>query len=172
MALCIICPVVIRELGGGIFNWLRIVCVRNIFKHCGQIETIDTHVFFGNGHDIEIGDKSGIGAYNKIPNNIRIGNYVMMGPDICIFSSNHRFDDITLPMCEQGIQESLPTIIEDDVWIGARVIMTPGRYVRKGTIVGAGAVLTKDYDEYSIVGGNPAKLLKSRKQKINNNVNI
>lgn len=53
-------------------------------------------------------------------------------------------------------------VIEDDCWIGARVIMTPGRIIRKGTIVATGAVVTKDFEAYSIIGGNPAKLIRTR----------
>ncbi|MDC2791486.1 acyltransferase, partial [Bacteroides ovatus] len=55
------------------------------------------------------------------------------------------------------------TIIEDDVWIGMRSFLTPGRKLKKGTIVAACSVLTKDFDEYTVVGGNPAKLIKKRK---------
>lgn len=69
---------------GGVFNRFRVFCVKHIFKKCGHITTIDTHAYFGNGANIEIGDESGIGAYNHLPNDIKIGNFVMMGPDIYI----------------------------------------------------------------------------------------
>jgi len=65
-------------------------------------------------------------------------------------------------MVEQGMTEKKQTIIEDDVWLGVRVILTPGRTVKKGSVIAAGCVLTKDFPEYSIVGGNPGKLIKSR----------
>ena len=136
--------------------------MKHIFHKCGKIATVDTHAYFGNGRDVEIGDGSGIGAYNHLPNNIKIGNDVMMGPDIYIVSNNHSFDRIDIPMNKQGIIKAQPTVIEDDCWIGARSIMTPGRRVRKGSIIAAGSVLTKDFPEYSIVGGNPARLIKSR----------
>lgn len=148
---------------GGHFNNIRIFCVKRIFKKCGKISTIDTHAYFGNGREIEIGDGSGIGANNHLPNNIKIGNDVMMGPDIYIVSNNHSFDRIDIPMGKQGIKIAKPTVVEDDCWIGARCILTPGRHVMKGSIIAAGSVLTKDFPEYSIVGGNPAKLIRSRK---------
>ena len=68
-------------------------------------------------------------------------------------------------MNEQGFQsnENVQTIIEDDVWIGMNVLMTPGRHIRTGSIVGAGCLLCKDFPEYSIIGGNPSKLIKTRK---------
>lgn len=55
------------------------------------------------------------------------------------------------------------TVIEDDCWIGMNTLMTPGRHISKGTIIGMGSILTKDFPPYSVVGGNPAKLIKSRK---------
>ena len=65
-------------------------------------------------------------------------------------------EDMKLPENDQDV------VIEDDVWIGLRCILTPGRTVRKGSIIAMGSVLTKDFPEYSVVGGNPAKLLKTR----------
>ena len=120
--------------------------------------------YFGTGNGIEIGDYSGIGANCVIPKNTQIGKYVMMAPDVHIVANNHNFAETQTPMCFQGSPKVSPiTIIEDDCWIGTRVIMTPGRHIKKGTIVAAGAVLTKDFGEYSIVGGNPAKLIRNRK---------
>lgn len=65
-------------------------------------------------------------------------------------------------MCHQGLAPKLQTIIEDDVWIGRDVLMTPGRVIQKGSIIAGGCVLCKNFPEYSVVGGNPSKLIKSR----------
>lgn len=149
--------------GGHIANRIRIICVRHIFRKCGKITTMDRRAYFGNGFNIEIGDYSGIGERCVVPNNTIIGKYVMMAPEVHIVANNHNFSDTSKPMCKQGSPENPPvTIIEDDCWIGVRAIMTPGRHIRKGSIVAAGAVLTKDFDNYSIVGGNPAKLIRKR----------
>lgn len=149
--------------GGRFANKIRIFCVKHIFKYCGKISTMDRGAYFGDGHGIEIGDYSGIGENCVVPNNTIIGKYVMMAPNVHIVANNHNFSDLEIPMCFQGSGEIPPvTRIEDDCWIGTRVIMTPGRHVKKGTIVAAGSVLTKDFEEYSIVGGNPAKLIKKR----------
>ena len=110
-----------------------------------------------------MGDYSGIGANTQIPSNTIIGKNVIISRNVFILNRNHRFDDIHVPINDQGFLPSKQTIIEDDCWIGLRCIMTPGRIVKTGTIVGMGAVLTKDFPEYSIVGGNPAHLIKSRK---------
>lgn len=79
-----------------------------------------------------------------------------------ILDRNHCFDRVDIPIIEQGFKPFKQTIIEDDCWIGMNSLLTPGRHVKKGTIVAMGSVLTKDYPEYSIVGGNPAKIIKSR----------
>lgn len=123
---------------------------------------VGTGAKFGKGFNIEIGDYSGIGINCVVPENIFIGNYVMMGPNVTVYDSNHNFSRLDVPMVFQGTSRVGKTIIEDDVWIGSNVIILPGRIVRKGTIVGAGSVVTKDFPEYSIVAGNPAMLKGSR----------
>ncbi len=69
---------------------------------------------------------------------------------------------IDVPMLMQGEKNSSPTILEDDVWIGTNAIILQGLVIAKGTIVAAGAVVTKDTKPYSIVGGVPARFIKSR----------
>lgn len=148
---------------GKVSNWLRVRCVHHIFARCGHVRTINRKVYFQRGRYIEIGDESGIGANADIPEDTIIGNHVMISRNVYILSRNHRFDRLDIPINDQGFHESKQTIIEDDVWIGLRSILTPGRHINKGIIVGMGAVLTKDFPEYSIVGGNPAKIIKMRK---------
>lgn len=146
----------------GISRKVRLFLCKRIFKKCGDNVNIEKGAQFGNGRLVEIGDYSGIGINARIPNNIVIGKYVMMGPNCCILDSNHQFIDLESPMMFQGYTEKKLTIIEDDVWIGCNVTMTAGRHISKGSIIAAGTVLTKDYPEYSIVGGNPSKLICSR----------
>ncbi len=86
-----------------------------------------------------------------------------MGPNVTIYYSNHRFDRTDIHMNQQGFGDPQKTIIEDDVWKGSHVIMIPGRHIKTGTIIGAGSVVTKDFPEFSMIGGNPAKLIKYRK---------
>ena len=86
----------------------------------------------------------------------------MMGPDVIILSGNHAHDLIDIPLKFQGNSEEQPVSIEDDVWIGARVIILPGVHVGKGSILGAGAVVTKNIPRYSVVAGNPARIVNVR----------
>lgn len=124
---------------------------------------------FGAGREIEIGDNSGIGINACIPSNTIIGQDVMMVPNRYILANNHAFDKTDIPMWKQRFTERKGTIIEDDVWIGRNVTMISGRKIKRVSIVVAYTVLTKDFPEYSIVGGNPAKLIKSRLNEENSN---
>lgn len=147
---------------------LRYLCCKHIFEKCGKGVNIGKNARFGNGKYIKIGYKSGIGINAKVPNNLIIGDNVMMGENVTIFGSNHAFDRTDIPMIKQGYKKYPPVEIEDDVWIGNNVIILAGRKIRKGSIVAAGTVLTKDFPEYSIIGGNPSKLLKSRLENSTN----
>lgn len=147
------------KLGGGIRRWL----CKFIFKKMGNNVNIEKRANFGSGRNIEIGDNSGLGIRCCIPSDTIIGDNVMMGPNCYILSENHVFDNTDIPMIKQGMAIHKQTIIEDDVWIGRNVTMTPGRHISKGTVIGACCLLSKDFPEYSIVGGNPSKLLKSRR---------
>lgn len=149
------------RLGGG---YLRAKLAAGYLASCGNNVNIDKHAII-NSH-IYIGDNSGIGANACIQGELHIGKNVMMGADCIIYSKNHRFDRIDVPIIEQGYQETRPVYIGDDVWIGGRVIILPGRRIGKGAIIGAGSVVVKDVPDYAIVGGNPAKVLKYRTEGI------
>ena len=77
-------------LVGRICNRIRISICRHIFKECGKVSTINRNIYFGKGQDVVIGDYSGIGANCVIPNNIIIGKYVMMGPDVYCLQPDHK----------------------------------------------------------------------------------
>ena len=142
---------------------IRYALCKHIFKKCGKHVNIERKAWFASGLDIEIGDYSGIGINAHIPNGTIIGDYVMMGPNCFILDVNHKVSDVDTPMCFQGHVPKKITRIGNDVWIGRDVHMTPGRTIADGSIIAMGAVLTKDFPPYSVVGGNPAKLIKSRK---------
>lgn len=146
---------------GKISNWLRILCCRFIFRKCGRVSNINRCAYFGVGKDIEMGDFSSIGAHCKLPNDIKIGRYVMMAPEVLVFNRNHRFSDPSKPFCEQGMTEPRTVVIGDNVWLGERTIITAGRRIAPNTVVAAGAVVTKDFPEGVIIGGNPAKVIRN-----------
>lgn len=148
----------------GAMKFRRALC-KYIFSEVGENINIEKNVFFGSGNLISIGDYSGIGINARIQGPLTIGKYVMMGPDVLIYTQNHEIKDLTKPMMFQGETKASPVIIEDDVWIGARAILLPGIRIGKGSIIAAGAVVTKDVEPYSIIGGVPGKKIGDR-QKI------
>jgi len=92
---------------------------------------------------------------------LKIGNYVMIGNNATIITGNHGYEKHDIPMLRQPIKDK-PIKINDDVWIGANVVILPGVTIGQGVIVGAGAIVTKDIEPYSIAVGNPAKVIKKR----------
>ena len=151
------------RLGGGISLKIRQFLCKSIFEYCGDNVIIEKGAKFGAGDRIRIGNHSGLGINCTIPNGSTIGNDVMMGPNCNVFSRNHQYSDSEKPMRLQGYTEEKPVHIDDDVWIGQDVTIMVGRHLKKGTLVAACSVVTKDFPEYSIIGGNPAKLIKSIK---------
>ena len=138
----------------------RAFCAKLFLIHVGNNLNIEHGAMITSL--MSIGDNSGCGINAKMHDKVTIGRNVMMGQDSIIYTKNHAFSDISIPMCEQGFQDEKPVTIEDDVWIGGRVIILPGVHISSGAIVGAGAAVTKDIPPYAIVGGNPAKVLKFR----------
>jgi maltose O-acetyltransferase len=86
----------------------------------------------------------------------------MMGPEVIILDRNHIFADPSRPIGGQGETESRPPVLGNNIWIGTRVIILPGVVVGDGAIIGAGAVVTKDVAPYTIVAGNPARVIGIR----------
>jgi len=148
---------------GKFFRYLRYQCCRHIFLYCGKNANIERMAFFATGLNIELGENSSIGINALVPGDIKIGKNVMMGPNCYIFNTNHEFSRTDISMIEQGHTPRKQNIIEDDVWIGRQVIFTPGRTVKQGSIIAAGTVLCKDFEPYSIIGGNPSRLIRNRK---------
>lgn len=111
---------------------------------------------------IRIGRDSLIGELNVLrgQGGITIGDRVYTAPQVQLLAVNHIYDDPTRPMVEQGITAQ-GIVVEDDVWIGAGAIVTDGVRVGKGAVVAAGAVVTQDVPPYTVVGGVPAKVLKT-----------
>ncbi len=94
---------------------------------------------------------------------VTIGNYVGLGPDVKIWSVNHRFEDPDTPWMQQGWDKE-PVIIEDDVWLGANCFVMPGVTIGRGAILSAGTILTKSVPAFAIVAGNPGRVVGWRKR--------
>lgn len=92
---------------------------------------------------------------------IIIGDLCLIGPNVVMRTADHRFDDITIPIRQQG-HYCQNIIIEDDVWIGANVVIVGGVTIGKGAVIGAGAVVTKNIPSLAIALGVPARIVKYR----------
>jgi len=144
---------------------IRRMCAKLMFDRCGKNVNVDKNARICT--QISIGDNSGIGENCWLMQpGVTIGNDVMMGPDCIFLTTNHKFDDTTVPMWRQGFEEPKPIQIGNDVWIGAHVVVMGGVKIGDGAIIAAGSVVTHDVEPYSIVGGNPAKLIRKRKSKM------
>ena len=122
------------RFAGKISRNLRYKFVKKLFKKCGRNVNIENGCWYGTGEQIEIGDFSGIGSKCQIYGSVKMGKYIMMGPEVLIITRNHNFANTSVPMVKQGYQETKQVIIEDDVWIGARSVILPGVKIGTGSI--------------------------------------
>lgn len=93
---------------------------------------------------------------------VTLGRYVMFGPRVMIVGDDHVFDRAGVPTIFAGRPELRPTLIEDDAWVGAGCVIMAGVTIGRGSIVAAGAVVTKDIPPFEIHGGVPAKKIRDR----------
>jgi len=148
---------------GRLIKRIRYFNAKLIFEKVGKDVNVQRLCYLGSGREIVIGDYSGIGKNCIIPSNVKIGNYVMMAEGILILNENHVFNDPKKPMCFQGKSIKTQLTIEDDVWIGARTIILPQvTIIGTGSIIAAGSIVTKNVLPHTIIGGNPAKLIRYR----------
>lgn len=126
----------------------------------GRNSTIEDFSTINNGvGDVLIGDRSRIGMGNTIIGPITIGNNVMFAQNIVASGLNHGYKDLSLPISRQPFTTG-HIIVEDETWIGANSVLTAGVKIGKHSVVAAGCVVVKDVPPYSVVGGNPARILK------------
>lgn len=143
-----------------ISHYLRAWSAKLILNNCGEEIGIGRKAVFSK--NISIGNRSGIGEKCEVLGKCTIGDNVLMGPECVIYTRNHKFMDKNKLIISQGVSEELPVTIGNDVWIGRRVIILPGVNIGNGAVIAAGSVVTKDVPSYTLVGGNPAKVIKER----------
>lgn len=139
----------------------RWVCTP-LFANAGSGINVERGAFFGDGSRVSVGDRSSIGINARLHGTVAIGRDVMMGPYVLVYALGHATDRVDVPMIEQGNATEQPVTIDDDVWLGARSILLPGVRVGRGSVVGAGAVVARSVPPYSVVVGNPARVVRSR----------
>jgi len=177
-------------LPGNTGNYLRYITYRRRFKSCGKNISISQAVSFKGWANIKLGNNIGFGELNSIyaesmtnESSIHIGNdvsfnrnvminadvrgtiiiedKVLVGPNVVMRASGHRYEIKGVPIREQGHHKGI-IMIKTGAWIGANAVILPDVTIGKGAIVAAGAVVTKDVRDFEIVGGLPAKKIGSR----------
>ncbi|MFA5689797.1 MAG: acyltransferase [Kiritimatiellales bacterium] len=135
----------------------------------GKLPVIYERVCVGLPSNVQIGDYVNLsrgvllGPGAKTHESIVIGNEVMIGYDAKLLGSDHLIpEDISEPMRWSGHTDTGGIVVEDNVWICANVVITAGCRIGTGSVVAAGAVVTKDVEPYTIVGGIPAKVIRRR----------
>jgi len=135
---------------------LRLECID---KYNGQVFSPKIEI----GYGVFMNYNCHIGAIDHI----HIGNNVLMGSNVLITDHSHGHnvaDEMDTPPVMRELYSKGPVIIEDNVWIGENVCILPKVHIGKGCIIAAGSIITHDVPEYTIVGGNPGRIIRKLKQ--------
>jgi acetyltransferase-like isoleucine patch superfamily enzyme len=161
--------------------FLYIKYKRKKFKLIGKnVDYKQLHSKFLHSYNISLHDNTKIldYAYFDGVGGITIRQCTIIAPLCTIITSNHNYDEnkiSMLPFNNELITK--PVKIEEFCWIGRNVMIMPGVTIGKGSVIAAGSIVTKDVEPFSVVGGNPARLIRKRnperiKQLIANNMCI
>lgn len=132
---------------------------RTLFGKAGQNLYVNPPISVDYGCHITVGDNfyANMDCIFLDVNRVTIGNNVMVGPRVGFYTAGH---PIVADIRIEDLEFGSPIVVEDNVWIGGSAVILPGVTIGKNAIVGAGAVVTKDVPANSIVGGNPAKVIR------------
>ena len=135
-----------------------------LLKRIGSDVHISEAVIINFPSRVELGDHVSINPFCYIhgEGGVTIGNNVRIGFHICLISIDMVYRNAKRPIRTQGIAKA-PIVIEDDVWLGANSTILKGVRIGKGSVVGAGAVVTRDVSPYVVVVGVPARIIKERR---------
>ncbi|MHB1107743.1 MAG: acyltransferase [Lutibacter sp.] len=151
-----------RNTTGIIGISIRYILVKNLAKNIGDNVSIQPGVYLFNLQNIDFGNNVSIHpmCYFEGAGGITIGNDVSIAHATTLISTNHTWDDATKPIkYNKEIFEKI--IINNDVWIGCGVRVLSGVSIGSRSVIAAGAVVNKNIENNSIVGGVPAKFIKN-----------
>lgn len=137
---------------------------KKLFGKTGNSIYVNPPLYVDYGRHVEIGDNfyANMDCVFLDVNKISIGDNVIVGPRVSFYTAGHPTDaEVRVKELEFG----LPIVIEDNVWIGGSASILPGVTVGENSIVAAGAVVTKDVPNNTIVGGNPARVIRKIGEK-------
>lgn len=135
----------------------------DVVDSCGVGLDIRPPVMIEYGERVSFGDNVFINADFMVlgSGRITIGNNVLIGPGARFYTPNHSLD---IDLRREGWEIGLPITLEDDVWLGGSVVICPGVTIGRGSVVGAGSVVTKDVPPGVVVAGNPARVVRTLAQ--------
>lgn len=150
-----------RNISGKIGIGIRYILLKSVAKSCGDNVAIKEYVIINNPQELSLGNNISIHPFCYIESlgGITIGNDVSIAHNTSILSVNHTWEDKSQPIKYNEIKKS-PVTLEDDVWVGCGCRIMAGTTVHRHSVIAAGAVVTKDIDSNTVVGGVPAKKLK------------
>lgn len=143
---------------------LRAHYVCNVLKITSKVTThtrFEPNIYIGDGTRVRIGINCQINE-NVFIQAAKIGDNVLIAPNVAILSTAHIHERVDLPIVLQGQTDHEPPVIGDGAWLARNVIVMPGIHIGAGAIVAAGAVVVKDVEPNTVVGGVPARVIKSR----------
>lgn len=145
-------------------NKKREQLITELFGKVGKDVTVKVPFYCSHGTNIEVGDHCFINldCIFLDLNKIILGNHVLIGPRVSIYTASHLIDPIVR---QHDLEYALPVEIGNDVWIGCNVVINPGVKISNNVIIGSGSVVTKDIEDDVIVVGNPAKVLRKITQE-------
>jgi len=154
-------PFVHTKLSGAtICKSVRLDVLPNRKFHLGKNSTIEDFSVVNNGvGDVYIGDRTRIGLGNTIIGPVVIEDDVIFAQNVVLSGLNHAYQDIETPIHKQPISTA-QIIVKSGAWIAANSVITAGVTIGKNSVVAAGSVVTKNVPDYSVVAGNPARLIK------------
>jgi maltose O-acetyltransferase len=141
----------------------RHTLLQQLLRQIGQDSIIEPPFYCAYGQNIYIGDHVYLNILCTILdcNKVEIGHYVMIGPNVQIYTAAHM---LQAESRIQGWEVAKSVVIEDNVWIGGGAILLPGVTIGRGAVVGAGAVVSRDVPPSTVVAGNPARVIREIEQ--------
>jgi maltose O-acetyltransferase len=141
----------------------RLPILQQMLGSIGQNSIIWPPFYCVYGQNIHIGEHVFLNVLCTIldTNEVRIGNHVMIGPGVQIYTAAHL---LQAEARNQGWEVAKPVVIEDNVWLGGSAILLPGVSIGQNAVVGAGAVVTHNVPANTVVAGNPARVIREIEQ--------
>ncbi len=161
---------ILKKIPHVLFGRIGSYWKRRMLKSCGENVHFGKRILVTNWQNCSIGSDVNIGPgavifCSEAP--VSIGSHVILGPNITLVTGDHRTDIpgryiSDVKACDKLPENDQPIVIEDDVWIAANATILKGVRIHEGAVIAAGAVVNKDVQAYTVVGGVPAKVIAQR----------